>query len=85
MALQDNQLNQKIQALPPEMQQEVLDFVEFLEMKFKKNHPDQIFSKKSDSRNLSAFDLAEKLGIIGIVEGPPDLSTNKAYFDDFGQ
>ena len=33
----------------------------------------------------NSFELAEKLGLIGLVADlPPDLSTNKAYFEGFG-
>ena len=34
----------------------------------------------------TCLDLAEELGLIGIVKDvPPDLSTNKAHFDGFGR
>ena len=34
----------------------------------------------------SAYDRALALGIIGTVkDGPPDLSTNKKYFEGFGE
>jgi len=28
---------------------------------------------------------AERLGLVGCVEGPPDLSTNPAYMEGFGE
>jgi hypothetical protein len=31
---------------------------------------------------MSAYDLAKDL--LGCIDGPPDLSTNKAYFEGFG-
>lgn len=35
---------------------------------------------------LTAFQLAEKLGIIGCAKGlPPDLSTNPKYMEGFGE
>jgi metal-responsive CopG/Arc/MetJ family transcriptional regulator len=35
---------------------------------------------------MTAYDRAVKAGIIGIVrDTPPDLSTNKKYFDGFGK
>jgi predicted DNA-binding protein len=35
---------------------------------------------------LSAYDLAKKAGLIGVVRGtPPDLSTNRRHFDGFGE
>lgn len=34
----------------------------------------------------SAYDLAKRLGVIGVLKGgPPDLSTNKKYFEGFGK
>ncbi len=33
----------------------------------------------------SAFDLAAEAGIIGSVDGPADLSTNRRYFNGFGK
>lgn len=32
----------------------------------------------------SAYELAEEAGIIGSVDAPPDLSTNRRYFEGFG-
>jgi hypothetical protein len=97
MALYDQNLNQKINALPPEMQQEVVDFVEFLASKYlRKNQTEQPLGdgspdaqisdvSKSESNELSAYDMAQRLGLVGIFNGPGDLSTNKAYFEDFGK
>ncbi len=36
--------------------------------------------RKDDSVNM----LEALKEFAGCIEGPPDLSTNKAYFDDFG-
>ena len=34
----------------------------------------------------SAYEVASKLGILGCIKGGPrDLSTNRAYFDGFGE
>ena len=34
----------------------------------------------------SAFDLAERAGLVGVVKGlPPDLSTNVKYMEGFGK
>jgi len=95
MALQNKHLNQKIEALPPEMQQEVVDFVEFLAFKHSKTQVQTSETERQDKTEqvqesangtgISAYDLAEKLGLIGSMEGPGDLSTNKAYFEDFGK
>ena len=38
------------------------------------------------SQAQNCYDLALQLGVIGIAEDlPPDLSTNKDYFEGFGQ
>lgn len=33
----------------------------------------------------SAYELARQAEVIGIMEGPADLSTNQRYFKDFGK
>jgi predicted DNA-binding protein len=39
----------------------------------------------SEEGVLTAFERAEKAGLIGVVKGTPrDLSTNPKYFDGFG-
>ena len=64
---------QKLRALPPERQREVLDFVEFLESK----------SQKSVG-TISVLDLAGKL--IGSVEGGPgDLATDPEHLHGYGK
>lgn len=83
MALHNHHLHQKIQALPPEMQREVLDFVEFLETKHLKAKP-QSFPVDA-TLPLSAYDLAQQIDCVGNFSGPVDLSTNPAYFEDFGK
>jgi hypothetical protein len=41
---------------------------------------------EGDSAGLSAFDLAEQLGLIGISDqGPPDLATHPKYMEGFGE
>jgi len=40
----------------------------------------------SDEPGVSAYDLALKSGLIGAVrDAPRDLSTNKGYFEGFGE
>ncbi|MFM9957310.1 MAG: hypothetical protein ACKVZJ_04490 [Phycisphaerales bacterium] len=34
---------------------------------------------------LTPYEIALRAGLIGCVEGPPDLSTNKAYMEGFGE
>lgn len=71
---------EKLRVLSPEKQQEVLDFVEFLEGKAKR----QQLPTTSRWRGVSALEAAQSvMGIVG--EGPPDLSTNPRYMDGFGE
>jgi hypothetical protein len=37
-----------------------------------------------DDKVESAYDAFMRTGGIGIADGPPDLSTNKKYFEGFG-
>lgn len=40
----------------------------------------------TNGRNVESFsEAAERLGLVGCVEGPIDLSTNSAYMEGFGQ
>ena len=37
-------------------------------------------------RKGSALEVLERLGLVGMItDGPPDLSTNKKYFEGFGE
>lgn len=67
----------KLQSLSAEKQQEVLDFVEFLEAKVKREA--SVEASEAESALEAAGDL------VGCVEGPEDLSTNKKYMEGFGQ
>ncbi|MBE9226857.1 DUF2281 domain-containing protein [Phormidium sp. LEGE 05292] len=69
---------QKLQTLSPEKQQEVLDFVEFLQSK---TLPDES-SNQQLSESASFLTLAQKW--VGCVDAPSDLSTNKKYLDGYG-
>jgi len=71
---------EKLKTLPPEKQQEVLDFVEFLQ-----SRTDRKESNSQEAESVvSALTLAQKLA--GCLEGgPPDLSTNKNYMDGYGE
>ncbi len=74
----EQQLVQKLKILPPEKQQEVLDFVEFLASKTTNAE-----GKKVQKPTVSALTLAQKW--VGCVEeGPTDLSTNQKYLDGLG-
>ncbi|MGL5927158.1 DUF2281 domain-containing protein [Chroococcidiopsis sp.] len=69
---------EKLKTLPIDKQQEVLDFVEFLQSKTPVKQSDS----QEDKPVLSALALAQKW--VGCVEGPEDLSTNKKYMEGFG-
>ncbi len=72
------QIVDKLKTLPSEKQQEVLDFVEFLQTKTLQEEV-----KSQDQKSpASVLTLAQKY--IGCVEGPGDLSTNKKYMDGYG-
>jgi hypothetical protein len=69
---------EKLKTLPPEKQQEVLDFVEFLQTK---TFQSEVKSQDGESP-VSVLTRAQQY--IGCVEGPGDLSTNKKYMDGYG-
>jgi hypothetical protein len=74
------QVMNALQTLSPIEQQEVLDFVEFLQNKQRK----QSLSQPEQESVISALDLVGDL--VGSLEGgTPDLSTNKKYLEGFGQ
>jgi hypothetical protein len=68
----------KVRILPPDKQQEALNFVEFLLAKMQK----QELSPQEIKSGVSALTLAQEY--IGCVEAPSDLSTNKDYMDGYG-
>ncbi|MEB3233716.1 MAG: hypothetical protein VKJ64_22095 [Leptolyngbyaceae bacterium] len=70
---------QTLDILPPEKQQQVLDFVEFIT--FKSQQKEQVESETVTSQSF--FDAAQSY--IGAGEGPGDLSTNSDYMKGYGQ
>jgi Protein of unknown function (DUF2281) len=69
---------EKLGTLPLDKQQEVLDFVEFLQAKIQnKDLPAQKWPP-----GTSALTAAQEF--VGCVEGPEDLSINKNYLQGFG-
>lgn len=71
---------EKLRALPPEKQQEVLDFVEFLQAKT----PRRELSNQDGKPVGSFLSLAQKW--VGCLEGgPDDLSSNKKYLNGYGE
>jgi hypothetical protein len=64
---------EKVKILPPDRQQQVLDFVEFLLSKYPR-----VEFKHPDGTPMSALEAAGDL--VGCLDGGPgDLSTNKEY------
>ena len=71
----------EFRSLPPEKQQEVVDFIDFL--KFRAS-PTIAELEKTPEADVSFVEAARKY--IGCLDGgPEDLSTNKAYLEDFGK
>jgi Protein of unknown function (DUF2281) len=68
----------KVRILPPDKQQETLDFVEFLLAKMQK----QELSAQEIKPGVSALTLVQEY--VGCVEAASDLSTNKDYMDGYG-
>lgn len=68
----------KVKILPPDKQQEALDFVEFLLAKMQK----QGLYNQPNKSGISALSLAQEY--VGCVEAASDLSTNKDYMDGYG-
>ena len=72
-------VGEKLKTLPPEKQQEVLDFVEFLQTKTLQG---EVKSQEGEP-TVSALTLAQKW--VACVEGAPeDLSNNKKYLSGLG-
>lgn len=69
---------EKFRTLPANKQQEVLDFVEFLQTKAESEK-----AIPSDESEISFLDAAREF--IGCVEGPGDLSTNPRYMEGYGK
>ncbi|WNZ49141.1 DUF2281 domain-containing protein [Leptolyngbya boryana CZ1] len=64
---------EQLRTLPPEAQQEALDFVEFL-------------ASRQPKATHSATLLEAASDLIGAIPDlPPDLSTNPSYLQSFGQ
>lgn len=69
---------EKLETLPLEKQQEVLDFIEFLQTRLSPSKLQQ------EGPIISALEAAGDL--VGCVEGgPPDLSINQQYMEGFGE
>jgi uncharacterized UBP type Zn finger protein len=68
----------KVKILPPDKQQEALDFVEFLLAKMQKKG----LSNQTKKSGISALTMAQEY--VGCVEAADDLSTNKDYMNGYG-
>ena len=74
---------QKMQDLPQQRQQEVLDFIEFIALKSGSEFSDAI-SDNTEKENISARDVLNKWA--GVIDDlPADLSVNKQYMEGYGQ
>ncbi len=69
---------EKLRTLSPKQQQEVLDFVEFLQTKTLSRE-----GKRPDQESEGTF-LSLTQQFVGCVEGPSDLSHNPDYLDEYG-
>ncbi|MBD2518774.1 DUF2281 domain-containing protein [Nostoc sp. FACHB-973] len=69
---------EKMRSLPPEKQQEVLDFIEFLQS--------QLAQKNTNIEQIEPISfLAAVQQFAGCVDGGPgDLATNKQYLEGLG-
>jgi hypothetical protein len=73
------QVAEKLEGFPIEQQQEVLNFVEFLETKLRGQT-----NAERDQPRISFQESIRKYS--GCLDGgPADLSTNKAYMEGFGE
>ncbi len=69
----------EVKKLSPEKQQEVLNFIEFLQFKAQK----QDVQHKEEKKPISAYEAAKEFaGCVG--GGLGDLATNKKYLEGFG-
>ena len=70
---------EKLRTLPLDKQQEVLNFVEFLESRTRQ---DTLMSNRW--AGMTALEAAQAV-MQPVGDGPPDLSTNPKYMDGFGE
>lgn len=78
-----NQAKQYIDALSPESLKFVNDFLFYLLTQEAIRNPANQIDKIENDTGLSALDLAGDL--VGCLEAPSDLSTNKEYLRGFGE
>ncbi|MEQ9368089.1 MAG: hypothetical protein RIG63_03520 [Coleofasciculus chthonoplastes F3-SA18-01] len=67
----------RLQRLTPQQQQDVLDFIEFLQFKARMRE------REVEQEPISAYEAAKEFA--GCVDGGPgDLATNKKYLEGMG-
>ena len=72
----------EVKKLSPEKQQEVLNFIEFLQ--FKEMQKQETLKDKEEEKQVSFLEAAKEF--IGCVDGGPgDLATNKKYLEGYGR
>jgi hypothetical protein len=72
---------EKLKTLSPDKQQEVLDFVEFLESRTIKTKTEPMPNRWE---GMTALEAAQRV-MEPVGDGPPDLSTNPQYMNGFGE
>jgi hypothetical protein len=72
---------QKMQDLPQQKQQEVLDFIEFLVLKSDTEFSEMI-PDNAEKQKISCYDLTKQWMGIG-DDLPSDLSVNKSYLQNY--
>ena len=70
---------EKVENLPPEKQQEVLNFLELLQSKI-----DRETTPPQEDETAESV-LTKAAQFMGCVEGAADLSTNKNYLEEYGR
>lgn len=73
----------KLKTFSLETQQEVLQFIEFIEFRDLQSNSRRHRSQLKQTTDISALEAAETL--VGCLSAPEDLSTNKDYLKGFGQ
>ena len=75
------QVVQGIERLPAAQRQQILDFVEFLMSKCQQSNEQSPVQEPEEPKSFA--EVARD--IIGMGEGPGDLSTNPDYMEGYGQ
>ena len=75
------QVVQGIEGLPEAAQRQILDFVEFIMTKHQQSNKQPLSDEGEEPKSFAETAQA----IIGMGEGPGDLSTNPAYMEGYGE